>query len=163
MASEFDSVASEAEPLRAQLRELEGLADGFGRAMTTAFRRSVVDGRALEDVLRSLALSLSSRALNQALAPIGQGIGSLLSGVIGNLFRGASFGNGAFGGATSFAAGAGASAPGAFRSGVRSEGAQRGVNVVFNVTTPDAQSFRRAEGEVSAMLARAVARGQRGL
>ena len=37
MASEFDSAAAEAEPLRAQLRELEGLADSFGRAMTTAF------------------------------------------------------------------------------------------------------------------------------
>jgi hypothetical protein len=122
----------------------------------------VVDGRALEDVLRSLALSLSSRALNQALAPIGQGIGSLLSGAIGDLSRGASFGGGAFGGPTMFASG-GASAPGPSLSGARSESAQRGVNVVFNVTTSDAQSFRRAEVEVSAMLARAVARGQRGL
>ena len=37
------------------------------------------------------------------------------------------------------------------------------MNVTFNVTSPDAASFRRAEAEVSAMLARAVARGQRGL
>ena len=89
MASEFESAAAEVEPLRAQLVELEGLADGFGRAMTTAFRRSVVDGKRLEDVLRSIALSLSSRALNAALAPIGQGVGSLFSGLLGSsLFGG---------------------------------------------------------------------------
>ena len=41
-----------AEPLRAQLADLQGLAQSFGRAMTTAFRRSVIDGKRLEDVLR---------------------------------------------------------------------------------------------------------------
>jgi hypothetical protein len=58
MASELSKVgeaASTTEPLRASLRSLQGLADGFGRAMTTAFKRSVVDGRQLGDVLRSLA------------------------------------------------------------------------------------------------------------
>ena len=106
MASEFDSAAADVEPLRAQLLELEGLADGFGRAMTTAFRRSVIDGKRLEDVLKSVALSLSSRALNAALAPIGQGIGSLFAGAIGNLFGGARFAKGGVvGGITPFAAG----------------------------------------------------------
>jgi hypothetical protein len=35
--------------------------------------------------------------------------------------------------------------------------------VHFNVTTPDAASFVKSEAQVSAMLARAVARGRRGL
>jgi hypothetical protein len=35
------------------------------------------------------------------------------------------------------------------------------VNVVFNVTTQDAQSFRRSEAQVTGMLARAVSRGSR--
>jgi hypothetical protein len=35
--------------------------------------------------------------------------------------------------------------------------------VHFHVTTADAASFRRAEADIAAMLARAVARGQRGL
>jgi phage-related minor tail protein len=38
-----------------------------------------------------------------------------------------------------------------------------GVAVTFNVTTPDADSFRRSESQVAAMLARAVALGQRNL
>lgn len=156
MASEFESGG--AEPLAAELRDLQGLADSFGRAMTTAFRRSVVDGRALEDVLKSLALGLSSRALNQALAPIGQG---LFSGIFGGLLRGSRLQGGALGQATSFSASGPASNVGSMA--MRADASRGGVNVVFNVTTPDAQSFRRAEGEVAAMLARAVARGQRGL
>ena len=155
MASEFESTA----PLRTELRELEGLADSFGRAMTTAFRRSVVDGKQLDDVLRSLALSLSSRALSSALAPIGQGIGSLFSG----LFGGARFGGGAaLSGAASLSSG-GAMSPARSAAPSGASAGRGGLKVVFNVTTPDAQSFRRAEGEVAAMLARAVARGQRGL
>jgi len=38
-----------------------------------------------------------------------------------------------------------------------------GAPIVFNVTTPDAQSFLKSEAQVSAMLARAVGRGTRGL
>jgi hypothetical protein len=37
------------------------------------------------------------------------------------------------------------------------------MNVTFNVTTPDADSFRRTEGQLSAMLVRAVAQGQRNM
>jgi phage-related minor tail protein len=47
--------------------------------------------------------------------------------------------------------------------GVRSAGGGAPVSVTFNVSTPDAESFRRAEGQLSAMLARAVAQGQRNL
>jgi phage-related minor tail protein len=37
------------------------------------------------------------------------------------------------------------------------------VSITFNVTTPDAGSFTRSEGQITAMLNRAVARGRRGL
>ena len=46
--------------------------------------------------------------------------------------------------------------------GVRS-GAAQPIAVTFNVTTADAESFRKSEAQVTAMLARAVARGRRGL
>jgi hypothetical protein len=49
------------------------------------------------------------------------------------------------------------------RLGVRSGGGGRPTAVTVNVTTPDADSFRRSEAQVSAALARAVARGQRGM
>jgi hypothetical protein len=173
MPSDFENLSAQSEPLRAQLTDLQGLADGFGRAMTTAFRRSVVDGKRLQDVLKSLALGLSSRALNQALAPIGQGIGNALSNVLGGLV-GRGFAKGGVLGArvTPFASGGVIASPSFFpmrggvglageagpeailpltrgadgRLGVRAQGGGA-LNVTFNVTTPDAASFRRAESE----------------
>jgi phage-related minor tail protein len=41
-------------------------------------------------------------------------------------------------------------------------GAGQPVVVHFNVTSPDAESFRKSEAQVTAMLARAVGRGRRG-
>lgn len=50
------------------------------------------------------------------------------------------------------------------RLGVRASGeARRPLNVVVQVSTPDADSFRRSEAQVSAAIARAVARGGRAL
>jgi phage-related minor tail protein len=49
------------------------------------------------------------------------------------------------------------------RLGVSAGEAARPLAVTVNVTTPDADSFRRSEAQVSAALARAVARGRRGL
>ncbi|MDE1159308.1 MAG: phage tail tape measure protein [Neorhizobium sp.] len=39
----------------------------------------------------------------------------------------------------------------------------RSQPIVFNVTATDAASFRRSEGQITAMLARSVARGRRGI
>lgn len=44
--------------------------------------------------------------------------------------------------------------------GVRGGG---GVSVTVNISTPDAAGFQRSQSQVSAMIARAVARGQRNL
>ncbi len=49
------------------------------------------------------------------------------------------------------------------RLGVRAGGAGRPASITVNISTPDAESFRRSEAQVSAALARAVARGQRGM
>jgi hypothetical protein len=207
MASELSKLGEAAgatEPLRSSLRSLQGLADGFGRAMTTAFKRSVVDGRQLGDVLRSLARDLSGRALNAALAPIGKGIGGLISGLLGGVTPLAAGGGIAAPRSLSPASGAGRTGAGVMGASARNAGRalarglggglglhpehglippvggslgvragqggpnrqaapDRNVSVTFNVQARDAESFRRAEAELTAMLARAVARGQRGL
>jgi phage-related minor tail protein len=51
------------------------------------------------------------------------------------------------------------------RLGVRTSGggASGPVNVTVNISTPDAESFRRSEGQIAAMLSRTVSRGQRNL
>ncbi|WP_027485969.1 phage tail tape measure protein [Allorhizobium undicola] len=47
--------------------------------------------------------------------------------------------------------------------GVAMHGGGGGSQVTFNVQAQDAASFRKSEGQISAMLARSVRRGQRGL
>src|SRR6185312_8670474 len=47
------------------------------------------------------------------------------------------------------------------RLGVAASGGGTPVNVVFNVSTPDAASFRKSEAQITGMLARAVSRGTR--
>ena len=42
-------------------------------------------------------------------------------------------------------------------------GATASQTIVFNVSTPDAGSFRKSEAQISAMLTRATARGRRGV
>ena len=185
-----EDLAGATDPLRDALRDLEGLADGFGRAMTTAFKRSVVDGKRLEDVLKSLALSMSGKALDAALAPIAKGLGGFVESLFGGLSGAHGFSRGGVTGpmVTPFAQGGVVATPSYFpmrgglglmgeagpeailplargpdgKLGVRAGGGG-GTSVVFNVTTRDAESFRRAEAELTAMLARAVARGHRGL
>lgn len=49
------------------------------------------------------------------------------------------------------------------RLGVASNGAASSPNIVFNVQTNDAASFAKSEAQITAMLARAVARGKRSL
>jgi phage-related minor tail protein len=49
------------------------------------------------------------------------------------------------------------------RLGVQAGGAGRPASITVNIATPDQESFRRSEAQVSAALARAVARGQRGM
>ena len=46
--------------------------------------------------------------------------------------------------------------------GVATSGGQS-QQIVFNVTTPDAQSFQKSKSQVAAMLARAIAQGNRNL
>jgi phage-related minor tail protein len=47
--------------------------------------------------------------------------------------------------------------------GVAAPSGGGGAQIVFNVTATDAASFRKSEGQIAAMLARSVGRGQRGL
>jgi len=47
--------------------------------------------------------------------------------------------------------------------GVAAGGGGGGAQIVFNVTAQDAASFRKSEGQIAAMLTRAVGRGQRSL
>ena len=174
--------------LEQQLAQSARLGRQFGNALTTAFEGIALRGRSLGDVLRTLGLSLSRMTLQAAFRPLEQTFGNFLS----RLLSGMAFQNGGVvrqGLPVPFASGGVIASPALFplqggrvglagergaeaimplargpdgRLGVQASGAS-GISVTFNVTTPDAESFRRSETQIAAMLARAVGQGRRNL
>lgn len=195
-------MADEETPLRAaDLRGLDKLTQNlsksselFGKSITSAFAKAIVDGKRFEDVLRSLGRSMTESLLKSALKPLQNTLSGLFSGGLQGLM-GLASGIGSGTSAPSmpiapFADGGVVAAPSYFplgrglglmgergaeailplargadgRLGVRAGGeGRRPLNVTVQVATPDAESFRRSEAQVSAAIARAVARGSRAL
>ena len=133
------------------MKEASVTAERFAASLTDALRDVALEGRSFEDALRSVALSMAESALNASLKPVEDGAANLL----GRLAEGAI---GAIGGSLGIGGapagdGFGAAGPGAFPP----------APVTFNVSTPDAASFRRSEGQIAALLARSASRGRRSL
>ena len=173
-----DSFGRDLGDVSLELERIGDLADGVARSISSAFRGALMDGKSFRSVLGDIARSFADIALKAAIRPLG----SLVGGLVGNLFAGT---DPALGTVTPFAKGgviarpsyfplgtgmglAGEAGPEAImplargpdgRLGVAGGGA---VNVTFNVTASDARSFAASEAEVSAMLLRAVKRGTRG-
>lgn len=173
--------------------EVRGTLDGFGedvgRSLTDAFGQGRASFESFADAFLSIGASLRDRLLFAVFDPIGQAFeglaGSLLSASSGWLTGGGSGGTvtgiaGLLSAALpGFDAGADFVAGGrggidrniaAFRvsAGERVTVTPRGQSaggghVTVNISTPDAASFRASEGQVSAAIARAVARGNRNL
>lgn len=158
----------------------------FSRALTSAFQGVALQGKSVGDTLSTLALKLSQVALQAAFKPLDQVFGNFFQSLLGG---GLGLGGGGGGGLpVPFASGGVISSPIAFpmhsgstgiagergaeaimplargpdgRLGIAAASAGGGVSVTFNVSTPDAESFRRTETQLAAMLARVVASGQR--
>ncbi len=170
-----------------ELRAAEVAAADLSRAVGTGLRRAMETATArsgsLGDAMRGLGADLARATLRASLAPlssaVAKGLGGAaasavgaLSGGLGAAVRG--FASGGVLGSGLLAtregpARVGEDGPEAIlplargadgRLGVRGAG---GARVVVNITTPDVEGFRRSEAQVSAALARAVARGQRRL
>ena len=181
-SGDWSAASSTLDGLSVKTRELTNSASAFSRAMTQAFTSSVSGGKALDDVLKTLALRVSNIALKAAMKPLD----NALSGALSGLFSGgiSTTGSSAI---QPFAAGGVISSPGYFampggglglageagpeaimplargadgRLGVHGGG---GNSIHVSIATPDADSFRRSESYITGQIARAVARGQRGM
>jgi phage-related minor tail protein len=184
------SIEVDTKPFEAALANLQDLSSRFGSELTGALRSAAVSGKSLDDILRRIGLNLAGLALQQGLQPLRSLGSSLFSSLLGGLANITGFAKGGTtGGVIPFAGGGVVSAPTYFpmgrRLGVAGEAGpeailplKRGadgrlgvaagegggpVNIVFNVTTPDAASFRKSEAQIAGMLARAVSRGARTL
>lgn len=175
-----------------QMRGLDRIAGAFGRSLTGALARGVVEGRRFEDVLQSIGATLVQASLRAALKPVETGLAGLFAQGAEGLFKAVSpFAAGGVlqgGRVRPFASGGVVASPTYFpmagglglmgeagaeailplargpdgRLGVRGGGAGGGVAITVNIATPDVDGFRRSEAQVAAALARAVARGRRG-
>lgn len=180
------AIDADTSAFRREINDATALAHGFGRAMTRAFEGAIVRGRDFGDVLRSLALRISSLAIGTAFRPIEQGFAGLLQNLLG---QGGRAGAGFAPLVMPFARGGVIATPTYFplapalglagergaeailplargadgKLGVRAEAGARPLAVTVNISTPDAASFRRSEAYVSGAIARAVARGERTL
>lgn len=188
--NDFGEALGSARALSEVMDDLERRSQRFGSALTSALSAATLGGKGLDSVLQGLATRMSGIALSAGLKPlenlVSQGISGLFDGA-GSLFAFAD--GGVPGRITPFASGGVVSSPNYFPMGgdfglmgeagseailplrrgadgalgVAAAGGGGAPQITFNVTASDAASFRRSEGQIAAMLARSVGRGQRGL
>jgi phage-related minor tail protein len=184
------AVTADTTQFQQQIADASRLGRQFGNSLVTAFDGIAIKGKGVTDVLRSLALNLSQLVLKSALRPLTDSLGGAVAGMLSGGFGFAKggviqqqlpvpFASGGViaspvtfplaGGRTGLAGERGAEAimpltrgPDG-RLGVAAQGGGGGMNITFNVTSPDAESFRRSEAQIAAMVARAAALGQRNL
>lgn len=172
-------------------REVGTLTNSIGRGLRSAFDGLIFDGVKLSDALKGVADTMTNSVYSVAMKPIqtaaGGAIATGLNDLLGSAFAFKDGGAFSSGRVTAFAKGGVVSSPTNFamrngtglmgeagaeaimplargadgRLGVQSSGGSRSVNVVMNVTTPDAAGFSRSQSQLAAQLNRALARGNR--
>jgi phage-related minor tail protein len=170
--------------------QADGLSRSIGWGLRRAFDGLVFDGARLSDALATVGRSMVNAAYGQAIRPVQNALGGMLSdgiqALVGSMLpyrNGAAFSAGrvmpfARGGVVSQATafpmrGAtglmGEAGPEAImplargadgRLGIQATGT-RSINVTMNITTPDLAGFRRSRSQVAAEIGRAIARGSR--
>ncbi|MGB5084839.1 MAG: phage tail tape measure protein [Methylocystis silviterrae] len=165
------------------LDQINASAGNVTKTLQLGFGSAAASGRSFNDLLSTIAQSLTRMALRTGTKALAEGLVSGLSSMFSGAFGGAGtvapFAQGgvvasptyfASGGAMGLMGERGAEAimplaRGADgRLGVVAQGAgARPVAVTVNIAAQDIESFRRSEAQITGALARAVARGQRNL
>lgn len=169
---------------------LQAAARGFSRVLVTGMKSAVSEGTKLEGVLRTAATQITGQLLTAGLQPLAKVTAATLGSALSTLVAAKDGTVIAAGRVRPFASGGVVAAPTYFpmsggtglmgeagpeailplargadgRLGVRTGGSAAGaMAVTFNIATPDTDGFRRSEARLTAMVARAVGRGRRGL
>lgn len=164
--SEIEALAASQRRLNLELGAAGQLGQQFGRSLSAAFVGLAVQGKSFGDVLSSLALNLSRLTLNAAFKPLESAFGSAFQSLLSApapISGGSLAMPEAFAAATMSRPVVAAAASSLPFSNAVATGSNAGPAIVLNISTPDADSFRRSETQVAAVLARAVGLGQRNL
>lgn len=176
---------------RVSSESAKGLENALNKGLRSAIDGVVFDGNSLTQSLKLIGQSLVNAAYNAAVKPVTSHVAGLVSAGATALFddalpfaKGGTFSRGHV---TPFATGGIVDAPTYFpmrngtglmgeagpeaimpltrgadgRLGVRSQGGNAPVNVVMNISTPNAESFRRSQSQIAAQMSRALGRGQK--
>ena len=185
--------AQDLNTVETSLNNINAASQKVSQSLVKGFANAALSGKAFDQTLQGVLASLSKMTLNAALQPVTQGVSSgvnsLLSGLLGGLGGGAGS-TAAAAAAQPFADGGVVAQPTFFgsngglglmgergaeailplargpggRLGVVAQGQGGGGNIVnVNIATPDPGQFNRSQVQIAGALARAVARGQRGL
>ncbi|MBV1705853.1 MAG: phage tail tape measure protein [Hyphomicrobiales bacterium] len=173
------------------LNEIRTALDGMGlssdkvaKSLSSAFAGAITSRKSFQQTLLAIGMSLAKLVISSGTQTISSGLSSLLTSALSGL------GGGTGGGVQPFAEGGVVSSPTFFgmgsgtglmgergaeaimplargpdgRLGIAAHGGTQGASPVHvHIHTPDVESFRHSEAQVTTSLARAVARGQRGL
>jgi phage-related minor tail protein len=165
------------------LKEVDTVGAAASKTLASGFARAIASGKSFDATLASIAHSLAKVGAKAGATSLTQGLSSGLGSLLADAFGGGAspltlFADGGvvasptFFGADGSAGlmgerGAEAIMPLARGSdgqlGVKLQGERGPVAVTVNIAAQDVDSFRRSEGQISAALARAVARGRRNL
>jgi hypothetical protein len=158
MPDPFSTTSTALDGLSGQMSRLEGITGQFGRTLSKTLVQGIAHGRSFEDILKGMGDKLIQMSLSSAFKPLENAVNGLFGTLTGTATRLVS---GALGGGTGgLFSGGGTS--GLFSAAAPAAAASP-LTINMAVTTPDAASFKASEAQVSAALARAVARGQRSL
>jgi phage-related minor tail protein len=165
-------------------------AAAFSSAITKSFTQAVTGGKQFDDVLKSLALKISSLTVAAAFKPVAKGLTGGLNDIFNGIFGNTPSVTAQMGAVKPFASGgvigtptyfplasgglglAGEAGPEAImplsrgadgQLGISMNGGTAPANISVQIATPDPGSFRRSEAYITGQIARAVARGQRSL
>jgi phage-related minor tail protein len=186
-----DSATRDFSDLSRGITDASKSAQILSKSLGQAFDNLVIKGKGLSETFSALALSLSQSLLKEAFQPLQQSIGSSLLNLFGGSGLPIAFAKGGAlqaGTPIPFASGGIVSSPTSFplsngrmglagergaeaifpltrgadgRLGVAANGHSTGQSITVNITATDIASFQRSETQVAAVLARAVALGQR--
>lgn len=190
MITGFDSeLRRMRESLSATGKDVANLERGLTKGLRSAFDGLLFDGAKLSDTLGKVAQSMIDTTYSAAIKPITSHFGGLLAQGVSGIAEGVlPFANGgAFSqgrvmpfarggvvsGATTFPMRGGTglmgeAGPEAIMPLARGPDGKLGVHgggssqtIVMNISTPDAQSFQRSQGQIAAQMSRALGRGKR--
>lgn len=167
-------IEADFEGFETAMKALEKSSEKFSRSFTSAMKSVIRDGASFEDTLKSLALRMSDIVLQSSLKPLENVVGNVLQSVATSVGSSLTGGSGSSLSLARFVDPISASVSSnpttartsnsvvADRTIARAVPQASPSNVTINIATPDVESFKKSQTQISNMLARSVSRSRRG-